>query len=95
MFDTVGSRSTLSWDVPLALFETEPFSAAIPLSGDDGSYNVERTGLALGGAAGGGATTGLGGSGTLGLEKKHMYYSPNRDRSWSSNVLIKNSTTER
>ena len=91
MFDTVGSRSTLSWEVPFALLDTAPFSAAIPLSGDDGSYKVERTGLELGGAAGGGAGSGLG----LGLEKKHMYYSPNRDRSWSANVLIKNSTTER
>ena len=89
MFDTVGSRSTFSWDVPLALFDTAPFSAAMPLSGDDGSYMFVSTGLALGGAAGGGAGSGLG------LEKKHMYYSPNRDRSWSANVLIKNSTTER
>ena len=89
MFDTVGSRSTFSWEVPLALFDTAPFSAAMPLSGDDGSYMFVSTGLALGGAAGGGAGSGLG------LEKKHMYYSPNRDRSWSANVLIKNSTTER
>ena len=89
MFDTVGSRSTFSWEVPLALFDTAPFSAAMPLSGDDGSYMFVSTGFALGGAAGGGAGSGLG------LEKKHMYYSPNRDRSWSANVLIKNSTTER
>lgn len=56
----VGSRSTLSCDVPLALPWTAPFSAAIPLSGLLGSYMFVSTGLTAAGAAGGGAGSGVG-----------------------------------
>ena len=87
---TVGSKSTLSWDVPLALFDTAPFSAAIPLSGDDGSYIFVNTGLPAAGAAGGGA-----GSGAEGLLKKNIGYSPNCEEDCSSKIFCRNSTTER
>ena len=86
----MGSKSTLSWDVPLALFDTAPFSAAIPLSGDDGSYIFVNTGLPAAGAAGGGA-----GSGAEGLLKKHIGYSPNCEEDCSSNIFCRNSMTER
>ena len=46
------------------------------------------TGLTLGGAAGGGAGSGLC------LKKAHTY-SPNLEASCSSNILFKNSITER
>jgi hypothetical protein len=68
MFDKVGSKSTLSCDVPFALSCTAPFSAASPLSGDDGSYIFVRTGFGAGGAAGGGA----GGGGSDFPPPKHM-----------------------
>tara|TARA_B110000971_G_C19995448_1_gene494060 strand:- start:74 stop:310 length:237 start_codon:yes stop_codon:yes gene_type:complete len=55
ILEMVGSKSTLSCDVPEAAAEAAPFSAAIPLSGELGSYILVRTGFAAGGAAGGGA----------------------------------------
>ncbi|MDB4411491.1 hypothetical protein N9184_00090 [bacterium] len=69
MFDKVGSKSTLSCDVPAALSATAPFSAASPLSGVDGSYIFVMTGFGAGGAAGGGG--GGVGSGDL-LPPKHI-----------------------
>lgn len=71
-------------------FDTAPFSAAIPLSGDDGSYIFVNTGLPAAGAAGGGA-----GSGAEGLLKKHIGYSPNCEEDCSSKIFCRNSTTER
>tara|TARA_R100001510_G_C7655700_1_gene215014 strand:+ start:3791 stop:4066 length:276 start_codon:yes stop_codon:yes gene_type:complete len=44
----------------------DPFSAATPLSGEEGSYKFVITGLTLGGAAGGGAGSGA-------LLEKHIF----------------------
>jgi len=73
MLVTVGSKGTTSCDVPLALLEIAPSSAAMPLSGFDGSYPswVVCRGAAAGGAAGGGGA-GVG-AGDLG---KHININP-------------------
>ena len=57
----VGSKSTLSCDVPLAAFAAAPSSAALALSGELGSYILVMTGFGAAPAAGGGAGAGAGG----------------------------------
>ena len=66
----VGSKSTLSCDVPLAAFAAAPSSAALPLSGELGSYILVMTGFGAAPAAGGGAVAGAGGG--VGVPPKHI-----------------------
>jgi hypothetical protein len=66
----VGSKSTLSCDVPDAAFEAAPSSAAAPASGELGSYIFVMTGFGAAPAAGGGAGAGAGGG--VGVPPKHI-----------------------
>tara|TARA_Y100000385_G_C12786769_1_gene505893 strand:- start:329 stop:547 length:219 start_codon:yes stop_codon:yes gene_type:complete len=56
--------------VPLAAFAAAPSSAALPLSGELGSYILVMTGFGAAPAAGGGAGAGAGGG--VGVPPKHI-----------------------